>query len=90
MEAVTFHLEEETLGMTLKRRREALGLSLGEVSEKTRIGISHLENIDREEFQKLPCLPYSRGFIRAYAACVGMDADAAAKQFNAETGLENA
>ncbi len=90
MEAVKKqHLNGETLGPHLERKRREAGLSLKELSEKTRIGTNYLKKIETGEFEKLPCLPYSRGFIRAYATCIGIDADNAVKQFNTEAGLED-
>ena len=88
MEAVKKqHLNGETLGPHLERKRREAGVSLAELSEKTRIGIKFLEQIESGEFEKLPCLPYSRGFVRAYATYIGVDADNAVKQFNTEAGL---
>jgi cytoskeletal protein RodZ len=88
MEAVKKqHLNGETLGPHLERKRREAGLSLKELSEKTRIGLHYLEKIENGEFGKLPCLPYSRGFVRTYATYIGIDADKAVKQFNTEAGL---
>ncbi len=88
MSAETLALDKESLGEHLQRKREACGLSLQELSEKTRIRTYYLENIEKGEYHRLPCLPYNRGFIRAYAECIGVDADAAATHFIIEAGLE--
>ena len=88
MDTVPLELKEETLGAHLKRKRKESGLSILELSEKTRIGNRHLESIEKGEYHQLPHLPYSRGFVRAYAANVGVDVDAAATQFIIEAGLE--
>ncbi len=88
MNEATLELKEETLGEHLARKRNELGLSLKELSEKTRIRTYYLEGIEKGEFHRLPCLPYSRGFVHAYAAYIGVDANAAANQFIAEAGLE--
>ena len=94
MGTILFSLYEESyeptemsLGTRLERRRRELGLSLEDVSEKTRIVIPYLENIDRDEFHRLPGLPYSRGFVQSYASCVGLDTDTVVEQFNSEVGL---
>ena len=79
----------ETLGPHLERKRRESGLSLEELSEKTRIRKYYLEVIESGEFHKLPSQPYNRGFIRSYATYVDMDADTAVKQFNAEISLED-
>jgi len=82
------YTDGDTLGAYLKRKRKDIGMSLEELSEKTHIGINYLENIEKSEFNKLPCLPYNRGFVRAYAAYIGTDANAAAHHFNTEFDLE--
>lgn len=83
------YLNGETLGPHLERKRKESGLTLEELSEKTRIRKYYLEIIENGEFHKLPCQPYNRGFVRAYANYLGADADTAVKQFNAEFGLED-
>lgn len=80
--------ENGTLGKYLEQKRKALGIALQEVSENTRIGIPYLKNIDKGEFDRLPCMPYSRGFVCAYAAYIGLDTDAIAKRFISEVDLE--
>ena len=83
------HLGGETLGPHMQRKRKESGLSLEELSEKTRIRKHYLEKIEKGEFHLLPSRPYNRGFIRAYATYINIDADTAVRQFNAETGLED-
>lgn len=88
MNMAALKLKEETLGTHLRRKREESGISIQELSEKTRIRSYYLESIEKGEYHRLPCLPYSRGFVRAYAAYVGVDEDAAATHFIIEAGLE--
>ncbi len=88
MNAETLALGKETLGEHLQRKREESGFSLQEISEKTRIRTYYLESIEKGEYHRLPCLPYNRGFVRAYAEYIGVDADAAATHFIIEAGLE--
>ena len=88
---VMFHLDEEsrdeeTLGRYLERKRNERGVSLREVSNETRIGLSFLESIDRGEFHKLPGVAYARGFVRAYAVSVGLDPDEMEERLKAEMG----
>ncbi len=91
MAAIMFYLDEETqdeetLGGFLARKRKERGISLRQISTETRIGFPFLESIDRGEFHKMPGVPYARGFVRAYAACIGLDPDAMAYRFNVEIG----
>ena len=59
----------------MKSKREEAGLDLEYISMKTRIGKKMLESIENEDFAKLPEPVYVKGFIRAYAMVIGIDAD---------------
>jgi hypothetical protein len=61
----------------LRRARMARGLSLTEISRRTRIGVGHLRKIDDGDLQGLPGGFYARAFVRAYAEAVGLDGDLA-------------
>ena len=59
----------------LRKTRMAKGLSLTEISRRTRIGILYLRHIEDGDFKALPPGFYARAFVRAYAEAVGVDAD---------------
>jgi hypothetical protein len=59
----------------LRRARMARGLSLTEISRRTRIGVAHLRKIDDGDLQGLPAGFYARAFVRAYADAVGLDGE---------------
>jgi flagellar biosynthesis protein FlhG len=57
-------------GAYLKRCREALGLTLTEMTERTRIrGLDHLEN---ERLDRLPAELYLKSYVAAYARELGV------------------
>jgi cytoskeletal protein RodZ len=58
-------LDRSEPGCYLRRCREALGLSLAEMTERTRIRI--LDQIEDERFELLPPEPYLRGYLFEYA-----------------------
>lgn len=62
-----------TIGDRLKEAREAKGLSLDDVARQTRIPIRHLQHIERGEWDALPAITYSVGFVRSYGNTVGLD-----------------
>jgi flagellar biosynthesis protein FlhG len=63
-------LDRDEPGAYLRRCREALGLSLAEMTERTRIrGLAHLEG---ERFEHLPPEPYLRGYLLEYARELGV------------------
>ena len=59
----------------LRRIRMGKGLSLTEISRRTRIGVGYLRKIEEGQFKALPPGFYARAFVRAYAEAVGVDAD---------------
>ena len=59
----------------LRKTRMAQGLSLTEISRRTRIGVTHLRRIEEGDFRSLPSGFYARAFVRAYAEAIGVDAD---------------
>jgi curved DNA-binding protein CbpA len=59
-------------GQTLKRIREKFGMDLKTVSSQTKITPRILEWIEEEALEKLPPEVYLKGFLRAYAQCLGL------------------
>ena len=57
----------------LKTERERRGLSLLDISDRTRIRLVYLEIIESGEIQKLPGEIFVKGFVRAYASALGVD-----------------
>jgi cytoskeletal protein RodZ len=58
----------------LRRAREAQGTALETVAERTRIAPHHLEALERSDLDALPPGPFGKGYVRAYAAVLGIDA----------------
>lgn len=70
-----------TFGENLRREREMRGVSLGEISDATKIGLRTLEALEANEFEKLPGGIFTRSFIRAYAKYIGLDEEAVMAEF---------
>lgn len=60
-------------GPLLQQVREAQGLDLREIAERTKIGMSYLAAIEAERFGKLPAPVYVRGFLAEYAKMLELD-----------------
>jgi transcriptional regulator with XRE-family HTH domain len=69
------------LGSRLRRHREQRGISLREVANTTKIAYPLLEGLERGDVSQWPQGIYRAGFIRAYAAAVGLPADETALEF---------
>jgi hypothetical protein len=59
----------------LKKARETRGITLDDVSLTTKIGTRFLRAMEEEHFEQLPGGIFNKGFVRAYARCVGIDED---------------
>ena len=60
-------------GELLRRIREGKGIGLREMSDRTRIGLSHLENIEADHYGALPVTVYLRGFLMSLARELRLD-----------------
>ena len=69
------------VGRELRAAREQHGLSLEELSARTRLGLERLKAIEDEEFDRLPPVVYLKGLVRAYAAEVGLNPSATAQRY---------
>jgi flagellar biosynthesis protein FlhG len=61
-------------GAALRRTRLARGLELGQITEVTKVNPVYLRCLEEERFEALPAAVYVRGFVTAYARCLGLDA----------------
>lgn len=78
---VSADLQQEP-GLYLKQLREASGMSLHDVAERTKVGSFHLDCIEQERFDRLPAPVYLRGFIKEFARSVGAEeVDAVVESF---------
>ena len=75
------------LGDEFRAAREARHLSLSDVAEQIHIRAVFLESIESEEWSAIAAPVYVRGFMRAYARFLGIDAEPAVERFNASLGV---
>ena len=68
-------------GARMKRLREERGIALRDIAETTKISVSALEALERNEISRLPGGIFSRGFIRAYAEQIGADPEVTVREF---------
>ncbi len=62
-----------TIGARLRERRCELGLDLEALAATTRIRRTYLEALENDRFDLLPGEAYVSGFLRSYAAALGLD-----------------
>ena len=63
------------VGDLFKQRRKEMNLSLKEVENATSIRMSYLQAIEEGEMNKLISPIYAQGFVKQYAAFLGVDAE---------------
>ncbi len=63
----------ERLGQYLRSERGKRGMSLEEVSARTRIRLQTLEALERDDYPALPAEVTVKGFLRAYARCLELN-----------------
>ena len=65
----------QTIGQQLRQIRESQGLTLDELSQRTHIKIPYLKALEEGDVEALPSQTHLRGFLRLYAATLGVDLD---------------
>ena len=75
-----------TIGQTIGAARIEQGLSIEELSEKTRIRPAVLVGIESDNFDACGGEAYARGHIRSVASTLGLDAAVLLDQFATQVG----
>jgi transcriptional regulator with XRE-family HTH domain len=71
----------ESFGARMRQRREQQQISLVAISEQTKIKLSLLDALERDDVSQWPTGIFRRAFIRAYARAVDLDADVVVREF---------
>lgn len=74
------------IGAMLRERREALGVTLAETEAATRIRQKYLAALESDEWHLLPGEVVGRGFLRNYAAYLGLEPTEVIARRRAVTG----
>ena len=72
------------IGAQLRSAREARGLSLASLAQRTRVQLRIIAAIENNDLASIPPKPYGRGFVRAYAREVGLDPDQTVRGYFAQ------
>lgn len=79
------HDETSSVAAELSRARQARGIDLHDAARELRIRHEHLGALEERRFEELPGPTYVIGFLRSYAAYLGLDAQDLVARFKAET-----
>jgi len=72
---------EESFGRRLRRERERRQIALSSISANTKISVSLLQALERDDVSRWPGGIFRRAFIRAYAKGIGLDPDDVVREF---------
>src|SRR5690242_7249589 len=76
-----------SFGADLKREREAKGISLKEISDRTKIGVRLLKALEDEQLEQLPGGIFDKSFLRQYARFLGLDEEHLLDEYLKVTGI---
>lgn len=78
-----------TIGDYLREGREALGVSLEEISKRTCISIRQLDALETNRLERLPGGLFNISFARQYARQLGLNEDEAASRIKDAMGISD-
>src|SRR5512138_2500899 len=71
----------ESFGAQLRQRREEQTIALSTIAEQTKIKLSLLEGLERDDVSHWPSGIFRRAYIRTYADAIGLAPDAVLREF---------
>ena len=71
----------ESFGTRLRLRRERQEIDLTTIAEQTKIKLSLLEALERDDVSRWPTGIFRRAFMRAYARAIGLEPDIVVREF---------
>ena len=63
----------DSFGARLRQQRERQQIALSSIAEQTKIKVSLLEELERDDLSHWPVGMFRRSFIRGYAQAIGLD-----------------
>lgn len=72
---------EITLGKMLSDARQAAGLTIDQIYQKTKIPLNSIQQLENNEWSNLPAEVYTRGFIKSYCRVVNIPYEQAVSLF---------
>lgn len=72
---------EEFLGRRLRAERERRRITLESIAANTKISVSLLKGLERDDVSRWPGGIFRRSFVRAYAQAIGLDPDDTVREF---------
>ncbi|WP_136247993.1 RodZ domain-containing protein [Halomonas borealis] len=77
-------------GELLRRQRDALALSRGEVAEALNLRLAVIDGLEHDHYEEVPIATYRRGYLRSYASLLGLDPEQVLAAYQARHGGNDA
>ena len=71
----------ESFGAGLRQRREEQQIALSTIAERTKIKLSLLEGLERDDVSRWPSGIFRRAFVRDYARAIGLQPEIVVREF---------
>ena len=71
----------DSFGARLRQQRERQQIALTSIARQTKISLSLLEGVERDDVSHWPPGIFRRSFIRAYAHAIGLEPDSVVREF---------
>jgi transcriptional regulator with XRE-family HTH domain len=71
----------DSFGSRLRYERERRQIALKSIAESTKIGITLLEGLERDDVSRWPSGIFRKSFVRSYAVAIGLDPESIVREF---------
>ena len=71
----------QAFGLTLRTRREQIGITLPDIAESTKISVALLSGLERGDLSRWPKGIYRRSFFREYVVAIGLSPEPVLNDF---------
>ena len=71
----------DSFGGRLRYERERRQIALKSIAESTKIGLSLLEGLERDDVARWPSGIFRKSFVRSYAEAIGLEPEAIVREF---------
>ena len=71
----------DSFGSRLRYERERRQIALKSIAESTKIGITLLEGLERDDVSRWPSGIFRKCFVRSYAEAIGLDSEPIVREF---------
>lgn len=86
--SVSSHIDPHLAGQQLARAREEKSFTIADVAQQTHIRQQYLISMEKGDVESLPGHVYAVGFVKTYAACLGLDPAELLEQFGLNRDME--